>query len=55
MKTLVIISNLGDYIGTFVLKFLTKEIILILLTLSRPDLTQFIHRALKILKTTLTL
>jgi hypothetical protein len=54
MNPLASISNLGDYIGTFVLKFLTKEITPILLTLSLPDLTQFIHRVLKIFKTTLS-
>ena len=53
MKQLAIISNLGEYIGTFVLKFLTEEIILYTLALSLPDLTQFIHRVLKTFKTTL--
>lgn len=54
MNPLAIIFNSGNYIGTFVLKFLKKEIIPILLTLSLPDLTQFIHRVLKIFKTTLS-
>jgi hypothetical protein len=54
MNPLAIIYNLWDDIGTFVLKFFTKEIIPILLTLSLPDLTKFIHRVLKIFKTTLS-
>jgi hypothetical protein len=53
MISLAIISNLGDYIGAFVLKFLTKEIVLMLSTLSLPDPTQSTHRVLKIFKTTL--
>jgi len=53
MNSLAINYDLGDYIGAFVLKFLTKEIILTLLTLSLPDPTQFTHLVLKIFKTTL--